>query len=772
MPSVKVTVLIIGLALQAGIALAEGSGAIQGRILDNRSGEPLPGVSVVVVGTTLGDATDALGTYRIVGVPAGRRRIEAAIIGYRSAQVEVDVVPTEPVLADFHLEQTPVQVGSVVVTGTRSPRYIKDVPVRTEVLTGEALENKAAHSLYEALDDAPGIRIEQQCQSCNFSMVRMQGLGADHTQVLIDGQPLYSGLASIYGLQQLGTADVDRIEIVKGAGSALYGSGAIAGGINIISKCPAERPETKVGMELGSHSTNTFDLFSSQRTGAVGIAVSAQKNTGNVIDETGDGSSRREVRSADGISDRVKTDATTAGVRLTVDGLRDTDQLWLSGRMMHELRLGGVLTDDLFTNPFGPGTERITTDRYETQAGYRCRLGPGRELEVSAAYAHHDRDATNDGFLNDYMAAHQDTMPSLEEMRPYLACEHMFVGNVSLGQALPSGHRLLVGAQYSHDRLEESGKYVVVDTEDPLYGESYTSTSRKRADQVGVYVQDDCEISRALELVGGVRYDYHNSRDAFRGSGGVAPHGVEPVRYDASTLNPRLAVRFTPRRSVTLRSSVGTGFRVPYGFSEDLHLCSGSPRVWKGADLKPERSISYSISADYDCDRLSVAVNLFHTELRNAIAFVAAKEGPAQLGYTYEWKNVGNASVQGLELTTRLALRDNLIVSIDAALNHGRYDHPRTDWVGTDYQDDSRCIPRFPQTTGGIKLDFTPVGWEFGIETEYQGRMYIDYISEEPTQSRIKHTDPFAIVNARVSRTLFQRLMSCVRQIRPKKLMV
>ena len=105
-------------------------------------------------------------------------------------------------------------------------------------MTSQAITKKNAQNLYEALEGVPGIRVEQQCQFCNFSEVRMQGLGAEHTQVLIDGEPIYSGLAGVYGLQQIGTNDIDRLEVVKGAGSALYGSSAVAGAINIISKEP------------------------------------------------------------------------------------------------------------------------------------------------------------------------------------------------------------------------------------------------------------------------------------------------------------------------------------------------------------------------------------------------------------------------------------------------------------------------------------------------------------------------------------------------------
>ena len=161
--------------------------------------------------------------------------------------------------------------------------------MRTEVVTSQALKNKNAWNVFEALEGVPGIRVENQCQFCNFTMVRMQGLSSEHTQVLINGQPVYSGLASVYGLEQIGTGDVDRIEVVKGAGSALYGSSAIAGAINIIAKEPSTIPYVSADLQFGNHNTRVYNVSASMRNsqGNIGISAYAQKIDHGVIDETG-----------------------------------------------------------------------------------------------------------------------------------------------------------------------------------------------------------------------------------------------------------------------------------------------------------------------------------------------------------------------------------------------------------------------------------------------------------------------------------------------------
>ena len=163
---------------------------------------------------------DASGHFKLSNLPVGKQVIIATLAGYQQQEKEVDMVNNKGTEVYFELEKDPLELSQVVVTGTRTSHFVKDVPIRTEVLTSQAITKKNAQNLYEALEGVPGIRVEQQCQFCNFSEVRMQGLGAEHTQVLIDGEPIYSGLAGVYGLQQIGTNDIDRLEVVKGAGSA------------------------------------------------------------------------------------------------------------------------------------------------------------------------------------------------------------------------------------------------------------------------------------------------------------------------------------------------------------------------------------------------------------------------------------------------------------------------------------------------------------------------------------------------------------------------
>jgi len=738
------------LMLATEFANAHG-GKVSGVVTEIETGKPIPYVSVHIDGTNLGKAADSAGRFTLTHVPTGTQIVIVSAVGFKTKRLQVTVAEEETVELATTLQATQVDVGSMVVTGTRTPRYVRDVPIFTEVVSKASISDKAAHNIFEALAGETGIRVEQQCQGCNFSILRMQGLGADHTQVLLDGQPVYTGLAAVYGLQQLSTADVEQIEIVKGAGSALYGSNAVAGAINIISTIPS-KTEGKVSVEMGEHGTNRYAISSSARKDKLGIFLFAQQNEQDEIDETGDVNAPGGVDQPDGWIDRVRSASRNVGFNLFLDDAFSTDLLVVRGRLLNENRQGGWLTDNLFENPFSPSAEHIKTDRYSGQLEYKLWLPGGRELNTSVSYSDHKRDATNDTFLGDYEEA-KGEMPPVDLLRPYIANEWLMTANVNFVQPIAEKHRLLAGVQFSHSDLEESGMYLDTDTEQP-----YTSTSQKKGSDFGAYVQDEFKVSNRLELVAGLRFDHHSSEDEFRGSGDVLPQGLDPLEYNESTVNPRFSVKYDVTKELILRGSIGSGFRVPYGFSEDLHLCSGSPRVYKGGNLKPEKSLSYSVTTDYTLRSFNASLNLFRTELEDAIAFSEADDEVANLGYSYEWRNTDNAYVTGAEFNSSCALARYLTAGLRFEVFEGMYDNPREDWLSTPYEEASRKISRYPKTSGGLKLNYSPSGWSFVVDADYKGKMYIDLNEPaDPADVKIYETESFVIFNVKLSKNILNR---------------
>lgn len=747
--------LLVLLYVSDAFSQAEKSeGVLSGHVLDKNSEERLPFVTIMVKGTTRGTSSRADGTFTVKDIPEGKQTIIAQYVGYKPRAIEITVEPGENDEIRFELEEDMFNLEQVVVTGTRTPHYVKNVPIRTEVVTSQSLRTKNAQNIFEALEAIPGLRVESQCQFCNFSMVRMQGLGAEHTQVQINGQPVYSGLASVYGLEQIGTGDVDRIEIVKGAGSALYGSSAVAGAINIITREPSAIPSISADIQFGNHGTNAYNISSSMRNqkGNIGLNVYAQKVDHNVIDETSEGNTREEVKQKDGISDRVESRLNNMGFSLYVDNpfFKD-DKLIFRGKGINEKRAGGIITDDYYKNPFTDGTENIITDRYEGEVNYTKPLGERNELQFNTTYINHNREATNDSFLGDYMDTHDGETPDVLDMRPYIAKEDTWVSTLSFTSRMRN-HTLVFGIQHYTTNLDETGMYTVVDEASEYYGNAYKSIAHKHAREMGAYIQDEWNVSPEFTVVPGVRIDHHSSGEEYTSDRKVFDNDFPKTKFDETSINPRLALKYQLSRQITLRANAGTGFRAPYGFSEDLHLCSGSPRVWKSSGLKAETSRSANFSADYYGNHFQASANLFYTALKNKIDFSDADDEVKKLGYTYQWENIDDAVVKGVELMVMVNPVRSLNVGADFAVNSGKYKNTRGDWADTGYAGISRYIPRFPSTTGSIKVEYSPKTWLFTLYGIYQGKMYIDYISETPGNSKIKETEPYMTFNARASK--------------------
>jgi outer membrane receptor for ferrienterochelin and colicins len=198
--------------------------------------EHAPFATITIKGTNYGISTDETGHYMLINLPVGTHTIKAQAIGFKSIEKEITILAGETKEVNFILEEDILGLEEVVITADRSEIKRTESVTIVNTLSPKLFSSVQSVALIEGLTFSPGLRIENNCQNCGFSQVRMNGMEGPYSQILINSRPIFSGLAGVYGLELIPTNMIERIEIVRGGGSALYGSNAIAGVINIILK--------------------------------------------------------------------------------------------------------------------------------------------------------------------------------------------------------------------------------------------------------------------------------------------------------------------------------------------------------------------------------------------------------------------------------------------------------------------------------------------------------------------------------------------------------
>ncbi len=202
------------------------------------NGIHIPFANVSIKGTTIGTTTDESGHYQLIHLPPGTHTIIAQSMGYRPKEEVITMVAGETKELKFDLEPDVLGLEEVVITGDRNETNRVESSIIVTTITPKLFASTQSVTLSEGLNFCPGLRIENDCQNCGFNQVRMNGMEGPYSQILINSRPIFSGLAGVYGLELIPAAMIERVEVIRGGGSALYGSNAIAGTINLILKDP------------------------------------------------------------------------------------------------------------------------------------------------------------------------------------------------------------------------------------------------------------------------------------------------------------------------------------------------------------------------------------------------------------------------------------------------------------------------------------------------------------------------------------------------------
>ena len=523
-------------------------------------GAPVPGANVVVKGTTAGTSTSPDGTFRLNDLPPGETTLVVSAVGFETNEHTVTLAAGSTTRVHVPLTATVVRGEEVVVTGSMRETYVKDSPVKVEVVRTERLEQGAVTSnLMDVMNRVNGLTTQLNCAVCGTNAIRINGVEGPNTAVLIDGMPIMGALASVYGLNGIRPSIIDQVEVIKGPQSTLYGTQALGGVVNIITKTPATTPSLVTDVYVRSTQEGSVTVAASPTVGRFEGFVSGNGvMMEHFFDDNGDGFADEPMHSRLALFGK--------GTLSTRDG---TPVLDVAAKVYGENRTGGVaeFSDDLRGSNTIYG-ESIYTRRGEFMADYRPAALDQRG-RLRTALTVHDQDSY-------YGTEHYDAQQSIA------------FGQATWDATLSDAVQLLTGATV---------RYETYDDNTPA-----TANGADRRFIPGVFSQADVHTG-PVTTQAGLRLDHHSE------------HGVIPA--------PRLSVKYSPTPQTTVRASSGTGFRVVNVFTEDHAALTGSREVVFAEDLDPERSWSVTGSVEHTfpvrANPLTLTVDGFYTRFANKI---------------------------------------------------------------------------------------------------------------------------------------------------------
>lgn len=534
---------------------------ISGIVLDN--GAPVPFANILISGTTIGIASDENGKFLIPINNPGKYEIQISAIGYKTLSKTINVKEYNTENITINLIEASEQLEEMVVTGTLKAVSRSESPVPVEVYSPTFLKQNPTANVFEALQNVNGVRPQINCNVCNTGDIHINGLEGPYTLVLIDGMPIVSGLSTVYGLSGIPNSLIEQIEIVKGPASSLYGSEAVGGLINIITKNNLNAPKLSIdGFATGWGEYN-LDLATKLNIGTKTNVLLGLNyfNFNNTIDNNNDNFTDLTLQNR--ISVFQKWNFKRSNDRV----------LSLAGRFFYEDRWGGELQ---WTPEFRGGDsiygESIYTRRFEILGKYQ--LPVKEKMMLSFSYTDHDQNSV-----------YGDV--------PYLAKQRIGFSQLTW-DITKQRHDILLGTALRYN----------------YYDDNTTATAElgeNNPNEVlipSIFIQDEISFSKKHSLLLGLRYDYDKR------------HG--------SIITPRSAYRWKVTDNDILRLNLGTGFRVVNLFTEEHAALTGSRDVIIAEELKPEQSININLNylkKIYSDNGLMVNLELsgFYTHFSNAI---------------------------------------------------------------------------------------------------------------------------------------------------------
>jgi outer membrane receptor for ferrienterochelin and colicins len=532
----KLTSLLIFFIISA-IATAQ-LASISGKVISK--GKPVEFANIGLIGTNFGGATDILGNFKISNIPATSYKIQVSIVGFKKMEKSIDLKNNDNRILNFDLTNFENTLDEVVITGTLKEMNKLDSPVPVEVYAPAFFKKNPTPSIYECLQNVNGVRPQLNCQVCNTGDIHINGLEGPYTMVLIDGMPIVSSLSTVYGLSGIPNSLVERIEVVKGPASSLYGSEAVGGLINIITKKPQNSPLVALDIFSTTWQELNTDLSFKVEAGKKASLLTGINyfNFQNKVDNNNDNFTDMTLQNRISIFQKWNVER------------KNNRLLSIAGRVMYEDRWGGDLRwNKIFRGGDSIYGESIYTNRWELLGNYQ--LPTAEKMILSFSYNNHNQDSRYGTTI-------------------YNAQQNIAFAQLTWDKKIGIND-FLIGTALRHTFYDDN-------TPATKSFDSFNQINQPQKNWLpGIFIQDEITFSEKHKLLAGFRVDYNS--------------------IHKNIYTPRLAYKWTVNDKNTLRINTGTGFRVVNLFTEDQAALTGARVVEIKSELKPEKS--YNINVNY-----------------------------------------------------------------------------------------------------------------------------------------------------------------------------
>lgn len=610
-----------------------GDAHIAGHVIDAETGEHIPYYLVQIKDIRLGTMTDDSGHYILSDLKPGTYSVEASCIGFKTQTKTVTVSAGQTYELNFEAVPDAFMLDQVVVTSSKSDQVRRLSPSLVNVTPGKIFDAIGACSLADGLSLQPGVRVENDCQNCGFTQVRINGLDGHYSQILMNSRPVFSALAGVYGLEHIPANMIERVEVMRGGGSALFGSSAVGGTINIITRDPVANSArvthqiSSIGVSGDLDNNTTMNASVVSDNNRAGIFIFGQSRSRDGYDHDGDG-----------FTEVTQLKSQTLGARAFFRP-GDASRLSVEYHNTHEYRRGG----DNLKEPAHMAMVAEQADHNIHAFEATLDLWPRNHADHVALFA-----ATQSTRRTSYYGSEMDPDAYGRTSDVVVNAGAQWTHPFSYLLFMPS--ELVCGADYSFNRLHD----VTV---------GYDHNLKQNVNIYSAFLQNEWRDERWGFLVG-ARVDKHSL-------------------LDNAVVSPRANIRFNPAESVNLRASYSTGFRAPQTYDEDLHVAIvGGDRVVTilAPGLKQESSNSFSLSGDFYHRFGHVQTNLliegFYTDLRDVFALRRLEEADAAGNAVLERYNGSGARVFGMNIEAKAYFSSHFDVQAGVTLQSSRYKQP------------------------------------------------------------------------------------------------